>query len=259
MEVKIKWIGGATFILTIDNLKIACDPDLSPKDTIQDYFWFKSRRLDDPVYATDDFNNVDLWLITHEHEDHLNPLGIEQISPTAIVVANRAAARILRKTGHSKVTTLRHGRILEYRLAGCDIRIRAIKAVHGVNPLAARLAGRGNGYLVTVLRNSELANIYITGDTVYDKRITRSLHGTTIDVLIPNLGAVQKGSWIGMLTLDAAMLRKFIADLDPRFVMPVHYGSFSHYKEPISRLTEMALSRVYLAVPGGQQVFPIGD
>ena len=46
MEIVFHWIGGATFVLSIGKLNIACDPVLCEKGTIQDYFWFKSKRLD---------------------------------------------------------------------------------------------------------------------------------------------------------------------------------------------------------------------
>ncbi len=42
MDIEFNWIGGATFVLTLDNLKIACDPVLCKKGIVQDYFWFKT-------------------------------------------------------------------------------------------------------------------------------------------------------------------------------------------------------------------------
>ena len=69
MGVIFYWIGGATFILSIGNLNIAVDPVLCTKGIVQDYFWFKSRRIEEPVYNERDFDNIDLCLITHNHKD----------------------------------------------------------------------------------------------------------------------------------------------------------------------------------------------
>jgi len=38
MELIFNWIGGATFVLSIGDLNIACDPVLCEKETIQDFF-----------------------------------------------------------------------------------------------------------------------------------------------------------------------------------------------------------------------------
>jgi L-ascorbate metabolism protein UlaG (beta-lactamase superfamily) len=38
MEIIFHWIGGATFVMTIGNLNIACDPVLCEKGEIQDFF-----------------------------------------------------------------------------------------------------------------------------------------------------------------------------------------------------------------------------
>ncbi len=34
-EITFQWVGGATFILSTGNLKIACDPVLCPKNTLE--------------------------------------------------------------------------------------------------------------------------------------------------------------------------------------------------------------------------------
>jgi len=50
MEISFDWIGGATFVSKTGNLKISCDPVLCEKRTVLDFFWFKSERLEAPVY-----------------------------------------------------------------------------------------------------------------------------------------------------------------------------------------------------------------
>ena len=52
MEMTFTWIGGATWILKIQNvLRIACDPVLCPAGTIQYYGFFSSTRLNEPVFT----------------------------------------------------------------------------------------------------------------------------------------------------------------------------------------------------------------
>jgi N-acyl-phosphatidylethanolamine-hydrolysing phospholipase D len=60
MEILFHWIGGATFVMAIGNINIACDPVLCERGIIQDYFWFKSKRLEEPKYDEKTFSNIDL-------------------------------------------------------------------------------------------------------------------------------------------------------------------------------------------------------
>jgi L-ascorbate metabolism protein UlaG (beta-lactamase superfamily) len=50
------------------------------------------------------------------------------------------------------------------------------------------------------------------------------------------MGAAKQGSWIMTLTLNSRMLMKMISKLNPEIVIPVHYGTFEHYKEPVDNI-----------------------
>ncbi len=106
MEIIFHWIGGATFILSIGNLTIAVDPVLCKKDTVQDYFWFKSKRIEQPIYTEKDLDNIDLWLITHNHEDHLDSIGFSKISNSSKIISNKNSSKILQENGKNDLTVL---------------------------------------------------------------------------------------------------------------------------------------------------------
>ncbi len=255
MNIKFNWIGGATFILKLDNLKIACDPVLCKKGTIQDYFWFKSRRIEEPVYSDRDFENVDLWLITHNHEDHLDNIGLSKISNSTRVVSNKNASGKLRNKGIKDLTILRWSKTKKFNIKECTIEVEAIPAVHGINPVSALLAGKVNGYYLTISKGKESVRIYITSDTVYKNRIINTLRGRNIDLLIPNMGAAKQGSWIMTLTLNSLMLKKMISKLNPKIVIPVHYGTFEHYKEPVKVIKNIDDERIKFVEVGNVSNF----
>ena len=244
MKIKFNWIGGATFIITIGNLKIACDPVLCKKGTIQDYFWFKSRRIEDPVYTEKDFENIDLWLITHNHEDHLDTIGLSKILYNSSVISNKNTSGKLRKKGIKDLTILNWGETKKYDIKECTIEVEAIPAVHGINPVSAFLAGKVNGYYLIISKGKESVRVYITSDTVYKNIIINTLEGRNIDLLIPNMGAAKQGSWIMTLTLNSRMLKKMIHKLNPKIVIPVHYGTFGHYNEPIEVIRNIEDERI---------------
>ena len=250
MEIIFYWIGGATFILSIGNLHIAVDPVLCEQETVQDYFWFKSKRIEAPIYRENDFDKVDLWLITHDHEDHLDNIGLTKISKTVPIVSNKNAAKILRKNGKNNLTVLSWHESKAFEIKNYQIKIEAVPAVHGVNPLSAVFAGKGNGYYLTISKGDEIIHIYITGDTVYKRKIIKTLKNKAVDILIPNMGAAKQGSWIMTLTMNAKMLNKMMKELHPRIVIPVHFGTFEHYKEPVEKIREIKDERIKILQPG---------
>jgi L-ascorbate metabolism protein UlaG (beta-lactamase superfamily) len=244
MDITFHWIGGATFILSTGDLKIAVDPVLCKIGTVQDYFWFKSRRIEAPVYTNKDFDNIDLWLITHNHEDHLDSIGLSKISNKSSVVSNKNASKILQRKGIEDLTILKWGETKKYSLKNYAIEVEAIPAIHGINPLSALLAGKVNGYSLTISNGKEKVRIYVTGDTVYKNRIIKTLESREIDLLIPNMGAAKQGSWIMTLTLNSEMLKKMISKLNPKTIIPVHYNTFKHYKEPIEVIRNINDQRI---------------
>ncbi|KAF0129740.1 MAG: hypothetical protein FD155_2332 [Bacteroidetes bacterium] len=250
MNIQFNWVGGATFILEIDDFRIACDPVLCPKDTIQDFFWFKSKRTEDPVFDEKTFKNIDLWLITHPHEDHLDRIGLSVIIKKSTIIANPKASAQLRKNQLSKVHTLRWNEQFCLSSNSHEIKIEAVKAVHGINPLSALFAGNVNGYVLTFSNEKETKTIYITGDTVYKEKFYQSPVFSGIDLLIPNMGGAKKGSWIMTLTLDAKMLKNLIKKLNPKHIIPVHFGTFSHYVEPVSKTEALADERIIIPEHG---------
>lgn len=244
MEILFHWIGGATFIMKIGDFKIACDPVLCEKGSVQDFFWFKSKRLEDPMYDEKTFNNIDLWLLTHNHEDHLDSMGLSKIDPTCKVVSNSNTFQKLSRKGITDLTVLDWHESKKFSIKGYEIEVEAIPAIHGVNPLSALFAGKVNGYYLTISNGKEKVKVYITGDTVYKNKVVNSMYGKEIDLLIPNMGAAKEGSWIMTLTLNSKMLKKMIAKLNPSIVIPVHYGTFEHYKEPIEKIENLKEERI---------------
>jgi N-acyl-phosphatidylethanolamine-hydrolysing phospholipase D len=229
------------------------------KGAVHDYFWFKSVRLEQQVYAENDFENIDLWLITHNHEDHLDRIGLSKISNSAKIVGNKNSAKILLKNKKSNLTILDWKQTKVFHISDYSIEIEAIPAIHGINPASALLAGKVNGYYLTISRGKEQVRIYITGDTVYKNRVIKALENEKVDLLIANMGDAKQGSWIMTLTLNAVMLKKMIAALNPKIVIPVHYGTFEHYKELVEKIREMNDDRIMIVEPGSKTILKFNN
>ncbi len=257
MELRFKWVGGATWLLDVGKVRIACDPVLCPKDTVQDYFWFKARRRDDPVFDEDDFERVDLWLLTHPHEDHIDAPGIDRIDRGARIVTRKNVLPLIPGHPRERITTLAWGEAADFHIDDIHLHIEAVPAIHGVNPLTALLAGGVNGFYLSLRRGGESCHVYVTSDTVLRRRVLDALAGRPVDVLIPNMGAARRGSWMMTLTLSSEMLRKMARRLQPKWIVPVHFHTFDHYVEPIDAVKSWADDSMVILEPGAVARLPV--
>ena len=54
------------------------------------------------------------------------------------------------------------------------------------------------------------------------------------------------------LTLNSKMLKKMIAKLNPDIVIPVHFGTFEHYKEPVEHIENIMDKRIKIVKVGSK-------
>jgi len=175
MNIKFKWVGGATWILSADEVKIACDPVLCPTGTVQNYFWFKSRRVNDPVFNKSDFNGIHLWLITHNHEDHIDMFGVEKIGRNSKIITHPDAVQKLRDAGLSEYISMKRGDKVGFQINDVTVEVKAVPAVHGISPVSAFFAGGVNGYILTITKDNSSFCVYVTGDTVEKRKVLSGL------------------------------------------------------------------------------------
>ncbi len=249
--IHFKWIGSATWVLNINDLKIACDPVLCPKGTIQRYApGYKSERLTDPVFENEDFQDVDIWLISHEHEDHLDKQGLSKINPEANIIANKKSEKMLKTIHPKNLNIVQWYQNLSLKIKGLIIEIKVIPTVHASHPLFAFLLSGGNGYWLTIKNEETTLNIYVSGDTINHKKVINALNGYKADILIPNIGAPYQNALGGPLTFTIKSLQSIIDILKPDIILPVHFGTFSHYHESSSTVKAWNDKRVKIFVEG---------
>ena len=104
MKLELNVVGGATWVLNVDNkFKIACDPVLAPIGTEYSFKFFKSERIKAPIYDDSTFENVKIWLVTHNHADHIDEWGIKRIIKGDFVVCNKNSDKLLKMVPPSKI------------------------------------------------------------------------------------------------------------------------------------------------------------
>ena len=239
MDISFKWIGGATWILRVGDFKIACDPVLCPEGHVQDYKYFRTRRLNGPAYDGSDFKNVNLWLLTHNHEDHLDGYGLKLIDGESAIVSHKSLRPHFRDEKFKNITYPGWGRETDFSSGGTSFNIRAVPAIHAKKKFLSGKIGNGNGYIIKIARDDFKYNIYITGDSVFSRGMKKYFKNTDLDLIIVNAGSAMLGrsflsSVIGRITDNINDIIKMNAALKPKKIIPVHWGTFSHYSEKIT-------------------------
>ena len=254
MKIKFKWIGGATWILSVDHVKIACDPVLCSKGGVQDYGFFKTVRLNDPVYDSGDFENIDLWLLTHNHEDHLDANGLSRIDSKSNIVCHGSVPDSLPYRNSEKKIILKWGEIYNYDYGDLKISIKSVPGIHSKIRILSKIISDNNGYVLTCSNKKKTVSFYITGDDVFNEKRLKKFEKNKIDFVIANAGSAHVGygifgKLIGRITNNTDDILTMIESLNAKYLFPVHYGTFKHYLE--SNYDHLSHESLKIVKPGG--------
>lgn len=162
----------------------------------------------DPYSKLADYSKMpkaDLLLITHEHQDHLDPAAIGQVrQPGTIVVTTTTGAE---KLGFG--TVMKNG---DVRIE-IGIKIEAVPAYNLVhkrdNGQPFHPKGQGNGYIL----NFGATRVYIAGDTENTPEM-KALRNIDVAFLPMNLP----------YTMTPDMVADAARAFRPKILYPYHYG-----------------------------------
>lgn len=228
------WMGGPSWYLDVQGVRIACDPAFAPRGTVVNFGFFSSQKLEDPVFDRAVLAGVDLWLVTHGHADHLDNEGLAQIGRNSSVIAPRTLAQKLKE--FSPILLDRANPKIVMKYGTVSVSVERVPMVHGRFPLTAFFAGGGNGYYLQVRHMYSSLDLYVTGDTVQTPEVVRFFRDKNVDVVVANTGralAGTRGPWksLGRLTMSFADAVTLARTIEARKLIPVHFGTFSHYSE----------------------------
>jgi len=197
--VSITFYGHAAFKLAGPGVTVLIDP------------WLSNPLLQTPL---DQVGKVDLILVTHGHGDHVGET-VELAQKTgATVVAIHELSVILAKQGVSKVIGMNKGGTVPFQ----GLQITMTHAIHSstVEEGGQMIdAGDPGGF---VLRFANGFTAYHAGDTAVfkDMELIRELYK-------PELAMLPIGSHYVMNPAEAALACRL---LQPKWVIPMHYGTF---------------------------------
>jgi L-ascorbate 6-phosphate lactonase len=206
-SVRMWWLGQAGFAFkTSAGRVVYVDPYLS--DAVERLHGFKRLSLS-PIDAGD--VKADLVVLSHEHDDHLDPDAIPVIvknNPKCLFAAPSGCVPGLEKAGvpRGRRVLLRPNRA--HSLGG--VKVHTAPADHGdFAPSALALVLEFNG-----------VRVMYPGDTSWRPGLFKPLLDLGVDVLLPCIN----GTFGNMNHLDAARL---VQQAAPRIAIPCHFWTFA--------------------------------
>ncbi len=202
MEVKVEWLGHASFLIAYEGKNIFIDP-------------FKIE------------NNInkkaDLILITHSHYDHCSPEDITKLlkNDTIIVCPADCNSKLNRIQGELDI------RIIEpnSRIKIWDILIKTIPA-YNINKSFHKKEYNWLGYVIKLGQVS----IYHSGDTDLIPEM-KELGAEGIDIALLPVG--------GTYTMNAEEASEAVKVINPKIAVPMHYGTIVGSLKDAQRFKEI--------------------
>jgi L-ascorbate metabolism protein UlaG (beta-lactamase superfamily) len=246
-ESFIVWFGHSSYFLQINNFKMLVDPVFSGNASPVSFFAKSYKGTD--VYSTDDFPDLDLLLITHDHFDHLDYNTVKKLIPKIKrVVTSLGVGTHLKRWGYdpSKIIELDWYEKAELT---SSFSLLAAPARHFSGRTFKRNQTLWSSFVLKVPEHT----IYLGGDSGYDFHFKEigNKYGP-FDLAILECGQYNEfWKYIHMMpeeTVQAAI------DLKASALMPVHWAKFTlslhDWNESINRATaESKKKNLPLVVP----------
>lgn len=203
---EVTYIGHATLLVQIDDVRILTDPLLRKRVT----FLYRYAPPVDPGLC----QNLDAVLISHMHYDHLDFPSLRMLEAIPRLIVPAGAGSFLRKHGITQFEEVR---------VGDQISIGSLKVIATPADHYRRRGPFGSqaDCLGFVLQGSR--SVYFPGDTRYFPGMA-SIASDLDLALMPVWGW---GYSPGRMHLNPRQAAQALAVLRPRYAIPIHWGTYA--------------------------------
>jgi len=188
MSVDIDWLGHAGFKIKSKDLVVYVDPFVLPPGC----------------------EKADLILVTHEHFDHCDKEKIKQLIKDNTVIVCPVSCNLKLKSLGVEIRVMSNNQRIEIK----GVSVESVPA-YNINKFKSQgevfhPRGEGNGYVFTI--NGTV--IYHASDTDF---IPEMKDLKNVDVALLPIG--------GVFTMDESEAVEAVKAIQPRYVIPMHYGT----------------------------------
>ncbi|MGA5897071.1 MBL fold metallo-hydrolase [Streptomyces venetus] len=236
--VDVRFIGNATVLLSYGPLTLLTDPNFLHRGQYAHLgYGLLSRRLTEPALDVHELPRLDGIVLSHLHGDHWDRRARRHLDRTVPVLTTPHAARRLRVVqGFRRTAGLRTWRGLTLQRAGAQVTITALPGRHAGHAVLRGLLPPVMGSMLEFgpVGGPVRMRLYISGDTlVYDGLDEIARRFPTADLALLHLGGTTlPGGFV--VTMDGAQGAELARRLDPRLLLPVHYGDYTVMKSPLT-------------------------
>jgi N-acyl-phosphatidylethanolamine-hydrolysing phospholipase D len=248
----VTWLGGPTMAITFGNFTILTDPTLGqsfamgdPNDAVDHQTIRVHQRLA-PLTGALDLKAVDLVLLSHAHNDHLDQQAWTDLDHALPIVLPIADMKAVGAKGFRKLDGLKWGETRQFDAGTGLVRITATPAHHSRDPAIAKALGIGNGYWIEFSAGAWKRTIYWTGDTMPTEDVVNTVKSRgELNLMVPHVGGVGTTGPFGQISMGAADVIELAAASRPEYVLPIHHSTYAFYREPISKLVERSKGKPF--------------
>ncbi|GAA4322465.1 MBL fold metallo-hydrolase [Streptomyces venetus] len=236
--VDVRFIGNATVLLSYGPLTLLTDPNFLHRGQYAHLgYGLLSRRLTEPALDVHELPRLDGIVLSHLHGDHWDRRARRHLDRSVPVLTTPHAARRLRVVqGFRRTAGLRAWHGLSLQRGGAQVRITALPGRHAGHAVLRGLLPPVMGSMLEFgpVGGPVRMRLYISGDTlVYDGLDEIARRFPAADLALLHLGGTTlPGGFV--VTMDGAQGAELARRLDPRLLLPVHYGDYTVMKSPLT-------------------------
>jgi L-ascorbate metabolism protein UlaG (beta-lactamase superfamily) len=234
-EDVLVWFGHSSYYMQIDGVRMLVDPVFSGNASP---FSFAAKAFKGTDrYGVEDFPDIDILFITHDHYDHLDYSTIVQFHPKVKqVICGLGVGEHLEHWGYAPEVITEQDWYDSLMLDSGFV-VHSVPARH----FSGRLFKRNQTLWTSFVLETPRLKLFIGGDSGYDTHFAEigKTHGP-FDLVILENGQYDK-SWKYIHLLPDEILQA-ARDLNANRIMPVHSGKFSlgnhDWDEPLRLIAE---------------------
>lgn len=232
------WLGQAGMLFeTKSGLRIMMDPYLSDSLAERGPAMRRLTPIDERFLNMD----IDVLVLSHDHGDHTDMATLKEIlkqEKPVTVLASYSAWEKVRGSLDPRHNYVMFNAGTEWTQGG--VALRSVPAIHN------------DFHAIGLVFKADGLSVYMTGDTLYDKRLVADMAAEKIDCFFP----VINGKGNNMNPADAVRMTKQLA---PRWAYPLHWDTFVNFAaNPTDYTTPLAGSGTEATVMEQYVSFELG-